>query len=147
MSESQNLTIPDIKIVEVYKAPIAKVWEAVSTSEGIEAWFMPNDFKPELGHAFVLHSPFEVSQCKVTELDPPSRLAFTWGEYWTVTFELKKMTGADSELTEFTLIHSGWSEDVVEQHGMTHAAIRERMNGGWSSSVLPALRKLVEGEA
>jgi uncharacterized protein YndB with AHSA1/START domain len=31
----------------VFQAPISKVWSAVATSEGLEAWLMPNTFTPE----------------------------------------------------------------------------------------------------
>jgi uncharacterized protein YndB with AHSA1/START domain len=52
-------TLPDIRQTLVLNAPIQKVWNAVSTAEGIAAWFMPNDFQPVVGHAFHLDSgPF-----------------------------------------------------------------------------------------
>lgn len=48
-----NQLVPDIHKQAVFHASIEKVWEAVATSEGIAAWFMPNDFRPEIG----LNSP------------------------------------------------------------------------------------------
>lgn len=39
-------SLPDIRRTIVMNAPIGKVWEAVATSEGIAAWFMPNNFEP-----------------------------------------------------------------------------------------------------
>lgn len=41
-------TLPDIRQTLVLNAPIQKVWDAVATSEGIAAWFMPNDFRAQL---------------------------------------------------------------------------------------------------
>jgi uncharacterized protein YndB with AHSA1/START domain len=140
MSQNTNGTIPDIIQTLVFKAPIQKVWDAVSTSEGIAAWFMPNDFQPIAGHAFTIHSPYGDSPCKVTEIDPPNRLVFTWGKDWIITFALKDLEGK----TEFTLVHSGWSEDTVTETGESHVVIRDRMNQGWGSAVLPRLQQFVE---
>ncbi|MFD2614353.1 SRPBCC family protein [Paenibacillus gansuensis] len=135
--------LPDVVVTELFNAPIGKVWDAVSTSEGIAAWFMPNTFQPELGREFTLTSQYEVSVCKVTELDPPNKLMFTWGKHWVITLELKAVS---EEQTEFTLIHGGWDAAITEANGMNHTAIRERMGGGWKSNVVPALRRLVESE-
>lgn len=100
-----NSMLPDIRHTMVFQAPIQKVWEAVSTSEGLAAWFMPNDLQPMVGHEFHLNAgPFGMSPCKVIEVDPPHRLSFRWGKDWTVTFELKELNKGQ---TEFTLIHSG----------------------------------------
>lgn len=120
--------LPDIRQTLVLNAPIQKVWDAVATSEGIAAWFMPNDFRAELGYEFHLEAgPFGKSPCKVTVLDPPNRLSFEWGKDWTLTFELALLDGK----TEFTLIHSGWDTDKVTEFGQPHEAVRDRMSGGW----------------
>jgi uncharacterized protein YndB with AHSA1/START domain len=140
MQEKQQRTLPDIRKQMVFNAPIEKVWKAVATSEGIAAWFMPNTFQPILGHEFVLHAGhFGDSPCKVTELDPPNRLAFNWGKDWQVLFELKDLGGK----TEFTLIHSGWDADTVTEFGEKHVVVRDRMDNGWGALV-DTLRKYVE---
>ncbi|EGL15649.1 SRPBCC domain-containing protein [Paenibacillus chitinolyticus] len=139
MTNTPN-TLPDIRQTQLFNAPIQKVWNAVATSEGIAAWFMPNDFQPELGYEFHLEAgPFGKSPCKVTELDPPNRLSFRWGKDWTLTFELADLDGK----TEFTLIHAGWDPEKVTEFGQSHAEVRERMSGGWVGLV-EALRKQVE---
>ncbi|KQL48520.1 polyketide cyclase [Brevibacillus choshinensis] len=140
MSNHANGTIPDIVQTLVFEAPLQKVWQAVSTAEGIAAWFMPNNFQAIEGQTFTIFSPYGDSPCEVKELDPPNRLVFSWGKDWVVTFSLKDLDGK----TEFTLIHSGWSEDTVTEVGETHTVVRDRMNQGWDSSVLPKLRQFVE---
>lgn len=135
-------TLTDIRQTVELNAPITKVWKTVATSEGIAAWFMPNDFKPELGYEFHLEAgPFGQSPCKVTELDPPNRLTFEWGKDWTLTFELKELDGK----TEFTLIHGGWDVDKVTEFGQAHEVVRDRMSGGWVN-LLKALGAYVEGK-
>src|SRR3954452_17951886 len=92
MEANHQNTLPDIRQTLVLNAPIQKVWDAVATSEGIAAWFMPNDFRPEVGYEFQINAgPFGDSPCKVTELDPPTRLSFLWGKDWTLTFELAEL--------------------------------------------------------
>lgn len=140
MSNQQGKLADVVKEVTI-KAPAAKVWEAVATADGIAAWFMPNNFEPILGYEFQLNAgPFGHSPCKVLELDPPNRLVFSWDKDWTVTFQLKET----EEGTKFTLIHGGWNADTATAFGEKHAAVRERMAGGWVG-ILQKLVTTVEG--
>lgn len=72
-----------IRIERVYAHPRAKVWRAITSSEAIAAWLMENDFEARIGHEFTLRTEpapgFDgIVHCRVTELEPPHRLAFTW---------------------------------------------------------------------
>ncbi|WP_068783952.1 SRPBCC family protein [Paenibacillus phocaensis] len=132
MDQNNTSQLPDIRHTILLDAPISRVWEAVATSEGIAAWFMPNTFQPVEGFEFVLHAgPFGDSPCKVTVLDPPHRLSFHWGKDWTLTFELEEK----GDQTEFTLIHSGWSADQVTEFGQKHEQVRGNMDQGWAGMV------------
>jgi uncharacterized protein YndB with AHSA1/START domain len=140
MCNNKQTTLPDIRQTLVLNAPVEKVWAAVATSEGIAAWFMPNDFEPVEGHEFHLEAgPFGQSPCKVTVIDPPSRLSFVWGKDWTLTFELVEQ----GDRTEFTLIHGGWDVDKVTEFGQAHELVRERMSEGWGG-LANSLRAYVE---
>lgn len=139
---TEKTTLPDIRKTAEFNAPIQKVWEAVATQEGLSTWFMPNGFKAEVDHCFEIQTPYGVSNCRVTEVQPPHRLAFLWGEEgWLITFDLQEQDGK----TLFTLTHSGW-EDKIFSNGMPASAAHARMNGGWDSIVNQALRNAVEGE-
>lgn len=139
LNKTEN-NIPDIRQTVMLNAPIQKVWDVVSTAEGMSAWFMPNDFQPVVGHEFHINAgPFGMSPCKVTEIDPPHRLSFNWGKDWTLTFELTEV----EDRTEFTLIHAGWSDDEVTEFGESHGIVRDRMNGGWVG-ILQKLSTYVE---
>ena len=136
-------TLEDIKQTAVFKAPIEKVWKTISTAEGISSWFMPNDFKPEVGYEFHIQSPFGPSPCKVLEVDEPNKISFAWDtDGWIVYFILKDL----GEETEFTLIHSGWkeSDDVVTKPQEKSSVVRDKMNGGWAGIVNEKLRKVLE---
>ncbi|WP_425415454.1 SRPBCC family protein [Peribacillus loiseleuriae] len=139
--ENNQVTLQDIQQTVVFDAPIQKVWDTVSTSEGIASWFMPNDFQAQVGQEFHLQSPFGPSPCKVIELDPPNRLSFTWDEDgWVVSFILKEIEGK----TEFTLIHGGWKSPdyILPKPNAKSSVIRESMNQGWTG-ILDKLRKIV----
>ncbi|HET7580000.1 MAG TPA: SRPBCC domain-containing protein [Bacillales bacterium] len=141
MGQNKQTAMPDIRHTVELNAPIEKVWGAVATSEGIAAWFMPNNFKPEVGYEFELDAgPYGMAPCKVTELDPPNRLSFDWTKDWTVTFELKEVNGK----TEFTVIHGGWDEEKATEFSESHRIVRDRMDGGWAGLV-KKLAGYVEG--
>ncbi|AZV62493.1 SRPBCC family protein [Peribacillus castrilensis] len=141
---SMENTLQDIKKTVILEAPIQKVWDTVSTAEGIASWFMPNDFQPKVGHEFHVQSPFGPSPCKVTELDAPHRLSFSWDtDGWFISFLLKEVDGK----TEFTLIHGGWKEPdtILTKPNEKSSVIRDRMNHGWEQIVNQGLKKAVEG--
>lgn len=128
MKGNQTRMLPDIIRKIIIDAPVEKVWNAVSSSEGLEAWLMPNTFQPVMGYEFTfMAQPMGnwdgTVRCKVMELDPPKRLGFTWfgnNMELYVSFELMEL---EEGKTGFTLVHSGW----LEQYSM----LRDRMYEGW----------------
>lgn len=133
----------DIKQTTIFNAPIERVWDKVSTSEGMAAWFMPNDFKAVVGHEFTIQSPFGPSPCKVLEVDKPNKISFAWDiDGWVVSFILKDL----GDNTEFTVIHGDWkeAETMITKPNEKSGVIRERMNNGWESIVAERLKKVVE---
>lgn len=141
---NSNEQLHDITQTVVLNASIQKVWEKVSTAEGIAAWFMPNDFEAKEGHEFHIQSPFGPSPCKVLEIDEPNRLSFAWDtDGWIVTFILKDL----GDKTEFTLIHGGWKEadSKISKVNEKSTVIRDRMSKGWVGIVNENLKKVVEG--
>jgi uncharacterized protein YndB with AHSA1/START domain len=142
MDNKQQNKVEDIRQTLIIEAPIQKVWDKVSTSEGIALWFMPNDFQLEVGSEFHLQSPFGPSPCKVIEIEEPHRLSFTWDtDGWVVSFILKEV----GDKTEFTLIHSGWKEAdaILPKANQKASAVRNNMNSGWEK-IVGSLKKVVE---
>ncbi|MFD9628183.1 SRPBCC family protein [Peribacillus muralis] len=136
--------LEDVKKTVMLEASIQKVWDTVSTDEGIASWFMPNDFQPKVGHEFHVQSPFGPSPCKVLEIDAPHRLSFSWDtDGWIVSFHLKEHDGK----TVFTLIHSGWKqpESILPKANEKSSVVRDRMAHGWVQIVNERLKKAVEG--
>ncbi|MEI6665192.1 MAG: SRPBCC domain-containing protein [Chloroflexota bacterium] len=79
-----------------YPQPPPVVWKALTDTNALADWLMPNDLKPEVGHAFDFRGqPYGdwdgVIHCAVLESVPNERLVYTWaslGVETTVTFEL-----------------------------------------------------------
>jgi uncharacterized protein YndB with AHSA1/START domain len=62
---------------------LEKIWRALTQSHLIEEWLMKNDFQPVVGHTFNFRAhPVMgwngVTDCKVLEVTPPSRLVYSW---------------------------------------------------------------------
>jgi uncharacterized protein YndB with AHSA1/START domain len=87
----------DIDMTVTYPHPVGQVWAALTSSEGLAAWLMPNDFVPEVGCEFTFTTRpapgFDgVVRCRVLTLEPPTRMVWTWAGGnidTTVTFTLQ----------------------------------------------------------
>lgn len=132
--------LPDIRYTLLLHAPISRVWEAITTPEGLYTWFMRNDFQPKVGSEFTLHTPSGDSSCRVTKLAPPNHVAFTWGEDWIVSFHLEEVDGR----TAFTLVHSGWEANKQMQAREPSSTTYDKMNEWWNTILLDHLQKYVE---
>jgi uncharacterized protein YndB with AHSA1/START domain len=96
----------DIDVTVVYAHPRERVWTALTSSEALAAWLMPNDFVPVTGHEFTFRTKpvpgFDgIVRCRVTELDPPARMVWSWGGGkidTTVTFALEAVAPGQTRL-------------------------------------------------
>lgn len=128
----------DAIVLEVeYPHPVERVWRALTDAEALGKWLMPNDFAPEVGHEFSFRTePSQmwngVVQCRVLELDPPHRLAFTW----------RGDNGRLDTIVAFTLTYAaGGTRLRLEQSGFAAGgpqslSIRDILSSGWNSKLL-----------
>jgi uncharacterized protein YndB with AHSA1/START domain len=94
-----------LEIQRLLPGPIERVWDYLTRSELRRQWLAAGEMDLRLGAAFELvwrndelNDPpsrrpegFDAEhrlECRITELDPPRRLAFTWGRSDGVTFDL-----------------------------------------------------------
>ena len=84
MSENQAARNKQSILVE-YDLPDApkKVWRALTEPKLLEAWLMPNDILPVVGHRFNFRAqPVPgwdgIVYCEVLEVVPEQRLVYTW---------------------------------------------------------------------
>jgi uncharacterized protein YndB with AHSA1/START domain len=96
----------DIDATAEYPHPVERVWAALTSSEALAAWLMPNDFQPAIGHTFTFRTKpapgFDgIVRCEVLELDPPKRMVWSWAGGnidTTVTFTLEEAGQASTRL-------------------------------------------------
>jgi uncharacterized protein YndB with AHSA1/START domain len=118
----------DLTLTEHFKAPVQTVWLAITDRQMLARWLMENDFEPRLGARFALWRAEPLSgwrgrvECEVIELEPPTRMVWSWsdgpGEAMTsrVIFELQE----EGTGTRLTLRHIGDTGDAMAE------MIRER---------------------
>ena len=82
-----------------YKTSMEKLWAAITDSNKLEKWVLPNNFKPVVGYQFQFRNqPNEywdgLIDGEVLVVDPPNRLSYTWAvgeEKHTVTWTLQDL--------------------------------------------------------
>ena len=136
----------DPLVVErTFNAPVAKVWNAISSKEAMERWFFDlKEFKAEVGFEFrfaVEHKGFNyLHRCRVADVIPNKRLAYTWryegyaGDS-LVTFELFAADGK----TRLKLTHEG-----LESFPKHPAFGRANFTQGWTALIGESLKQFVE---
>lgn len=126
--------------------PPRRVWRALTDSELLARWLMPNDFKPVVGHRFTFHTTPRPEQgfdgavrCEVLDLQPERLVRLSWRSGRldsTVTWTLV----AEGRGTRLFVEHAGFDpDDPVQLHAYTV------MGGGWRSHVLRSLSELLDG--
>ena len=137
-------SIEPLIVERTLNAPVARVWQALTDVNQMRDWYFDlKEFKPEIGFEFdfiVEHEGMKYHHlCKVTEVMPQRKIAYTWryqGEEGNslVTFELF----ADENKTRLRLTHEG-----LETFPKTPAYARKNFEAGWTS-ITSELQKFVE---
>jgi uncharacterized protein YndB with AHSA1/START domain len=131
-----------IRVDATYPHPPELVWTALTDPNELAQWLMPNDFQPRLGHTFTFRTRpapgFDgIVQCRVTELLPPRRLAYTWkggGIETVVTWSLEPVAGG----TRLRLEHAGFQ-------GARQLLLRKLILGpGWRRIVRQKLAAVLD---
>ena len=130
-----------------FNAPVGRVWKALTDVEEMRQWYFNlKQFKAEVGFEFdfvVEHEGMTYHHlCKVTEVIPQKKLAYTWrykgheGDS-LVTFELF----ADGDETRLKLTHQG-----LETFPKTAAFARKNFEAGWTAIIGSELKQFLEGK-
>jgi uncharacterized protein YndB with AHSA1/START domain len=121
--------------------PPPKVWQALTESDLLGRWLMPNDIKAQVGHRFTFKTApalgFDgVVHCKVLEVEEPHRLAYSWrgGQIDTVvTWSLQPTASG----TKLKLAQDGFGPE----DGFTYQMLEQ----GWREKSADALTKVTAG--
>ena len=129
-------TFPNaIELDQFIARPPGAVWRALTTPDGLAAWWAPGDVAAIVGHRYVMEMPgWGGVQCEVIEVDEPSRFVHTLGD-WTITWTL----AAEGDGTRVLMVHSGFDPDRPQDRFAF-----DNMGPGWRDHVLPALAAAVE---
>ena len=144
----------DIDATVSYPHPVSRVWEALTSSEALAAWLMPNEGEggvgryDRVGHRFTLRSRpapgFDgIVRCEVLELDPPRRMVWSWAGGnidTTVTWTLDQTSDGGTRLR----MHQ------VGFHGLGAQLTRRILAGGYPRILgqrLPAYLDRAAGQA
>ena len=146
MTTKQNLA--EAVVIELtFDAPVVRVWKAITDVEAMRRWYFDlKEFKPEVGFEFEFIVEHEGTKyhhlCKITEVIPQKKLAYTWryqgheGDS-LVTFELFPEDGK----TRLKLTHEG-----LETFPKTPSFARKNFMEGWTQIVGSSLKGFVEGD-
>ena len=129
-------------------APVATVWSAITDQTAIKKWFFEfEEFKPEVGFEFQFSGEDKgvtfLHHCKVTEVVPQKKLAYSWrydgyeGDS-LVTFELFPV----GDKTRIKLTHTG-----LETFPKLPSFAKENFAKGWTSLIGELLKNFVEKRA
>ena len=136
-----------VVIERTFNAPVARVWKALTDAEDMRRWYFDlKEFKPDVGFEFEFIVEHEGNSyhhlCKVTEVVPQKKIAYTWryqgheGDS-LVTFELF----ADGDKTRLKLTHEG-----LETFPKTPAFARKNFMEGWTQIIGSSLKAFVESD-
>lgn len=132
----------NLSLKEWYPHSIEKVWKAIATRGGLEAWLMKNDFEPRVGHHCLFRFCDQSNQDHeslvyviVLELDPPHHMVWSWRnehepEASRVTFTLQEVSGG----TELHLTHTGPASERLSH----------KLQEGWPKKVVALQTALLE---
>ena len=134
-----------VVIERTFNAAVTRVWEALTNVDQMRQWYFDlKDFMPEIGFEFEFVVEHEGNTyhhlCKVTEVIPQKKIAYTWrykGEPGDslVTFELFP----EGNKTRLKLTHTG-----IETFPKTPAYARKNFEAGWTAIVGSELKEFLE---
>jgi uncharacterized protein YndB with AHSA1/START domain len=144
---TKNNLAEAVVIERTFNAPVPRVWQALTDVEEIRHWYFElKEFRPEVGFEFEFTFEHEGVKyhhlCKITEVIPQKKLAYTWryegyeGDS-LVTFELF----ADGCRTRLKLMHEG-----LETFPKLPSFAHENFMTGWTEIVGSSLKKFLEND-
>jgi uncharacterized protein YndB with AHSA1/START domain len=131
-----------IVLEAVYRVKPAEVWHALTDSNELADWLMPNDFVAEVGHCFTFTTKPRLNfdgivRCEVLEIVPERCLRYSWAgadQNTVVTWELERVS---ENATRLILRHEGFER-------ATGAWIKLVLGRGWKGMMRNQLRKHIE---
>ena len=132
--------IDEIRREVVLKAPIHRVWQAVTSAEEISKWFgdvVEVDLQPGGNARFGWSDYGDVFEAVVVAVEEPTRFSYSWAIDSNLPYEetiaclVEFNLEAEGENTRLTLVESGFAQipdEVYQKHF-------DANSGGWDSEL------------
>jgi len=126
-----------------------RVWLFLTEPEYVAQWLGCMRYEKRIDHVFYMQQDETrrnnddiegATHCRILALDEAARFAFSWFQPGTPETEVSITLEKRDDNTLVTLTHTGWDQ-------FDAAAIREirdALEGGWKSFVLPNLKRVAE---
>ena len=145
-----NDTLKIEHTITIEAAP-ARVWTFLTEPEHVAEWLGCMRYQKAVGHVFYMQQDAArrvaddidgATHCEILALEEASRFSFSWYLPGTPATEVHILLSPANGSTEVTLSHTGWDQfDAKDIQG-----IRDALEGGWKSFVLPNLKRIVESD-
>lgn len=141
--------IEDIATELVIDRPPERVWEVMTREGLVEQWLGCLRYKAEIGHVFYMQPDAAkraaddvagATHCEMLELEAPCVMRFSWFYPDMPRTEVEIRLTPEGGSTRVSLVHRGWDQF----DGEINQQIRDGLAGGWSSYVLPGLKRVAE---
>jgi uncharacterized protein YndB with AHSA1/START domain len=126
-----------VTLTRIYDTSVDDLWEALTSKERIQRWFLPIEGDLRLGGRYQLKRN---AGGTITACTPPSHFAATW-EFGGATSWIDVTVAAESDKARTTLEHTAIIEDHWIQFGPGAVGI------GWDLAVMGLARHLATGAA
>ena len=142
---TKNDVAEAVVIERTFNVPVARVWKALTDVDEMRGWYFDlKEFKPEKDFEFAFTVEHEGMiydhRCKITEVVPEKKLAYTWryeeheGDS-LVPFQLFP----DGDKTRLKLTHEG-----LETFPKLPSFVRENFMKGWTDIIGSSLKEFLE---
>lgn len=136
-----------IIVEKTYKAPVAKVWKAITDKDEMKQWYFDlSEFKPVVGFEFSFYGQGKEGEqflhlCKITEVIIEKKLSYSWrydgfDGISFVSFELFP----EGENTRLKLTHTGLETFPSDNTSFA----RENFVEGWTYLIQTGLKEFME---
>jgi uncharacterized protein YndB with AHSA1/START domain len=132
-------------VERTFAAPVEKVWKAITDADAMRRWYFdPENFQPRAGCEFRMVVEHQGNiydhRCRVTEVVPQKKIAYTWRHHGhegdsLVTMELFR----EGRKTRLKLTHAG-----LETFPKTPMFARKNFRQGWNMLIGDSLPDFVE---
>lgn len=130
--------------------PLDHLWKVMTDAATVPQWLGCMNYEARLGHTFHMQPDAAkraagdiggATHCDVTALEKP-HFAFTWYMPGTPKTNVSfRLVGLGPRRTRVDFEHDGWDQFPAAMV----RAIRDGLQGGWTSAVLPGLARVAEG--